>query len=207
MSVKHIALITTSISALLISAVPAYAVQDVKPLTKQTEPSLPEKSKMVTSFDLFGLTDKNADGILTMEEQVGQAGEYFDKLDINKDANLTLEELQVRANEVLDGHKKPNEAPDQHKKAVDHRAERHFAAIDTNHDGQVTRDEYLNRAIIRHKMADADSNGEVTRTEYDDVRKRGDERRREMFRKNKTEDGALPGNVPVTQPPVAAPKE
>ena len=57
-------------------------------------------------------------------------------------------------------------APDKLAQRIEERSIRQFAAIDTNGDGQATREEYLTRAADRFKTTDTDGDGTLSRDEF-----------------------------------------
>jgi Ca2+-binding EF-hand superfamily protein len=115
------------------------------------------------AFDLFRVIDANSDQQITREETTLNAQTYFDKIDQDKDGLMTIDELKLRAAEVEEIR---GGAPDKLAQKIEADATRQFLAIDVNGDGQLTRDEYINRALSRHQATDLNADGLITRDEF-----------------------------------------
>lgn len=94
------------------------------------------KSNPVARFD----TDH--DGTVDLAEAKKAASELFDKLDTDKDGTLDIKELHGRL------------------------GRQEFAAADPDHDGTLSKDEYLAVVEQRFKAADPDHDGTVSAAEF-----------------------------------------
>jgi Ca2+-binding EF-hand superfamily protein len=94
------------------------------------------------SSTLVGQFDLNKDGTVDLDEAKKAGAEFFDKLDTNKDGKLTRAELRGRL------------------------SRKEFDAADADHDGTLSKEEYLSAVEARFKAADADHNGKLTNWEF-----------------------------------------
>jgi Ca2+-binding EF-hand superfamily protein len=103
-----------------------------------TAPALAQRksSTLVAQFD----ADK--DGTVDLAEAKKAASDMFDKLDTNKEGTLDLKELRGRV------------------------SRRELAAVDADHDGTLSKDEYLALVEQRFKAADADHDGTLANWEF-----------------------------------------
>ena len=86
--------------------------------------------------------DTDNDGTVDLTEAKKAASALFDKLDTDKDGTLDILELQGRL------------------------SRKEFATADPDHDGTLTKDEYLAVVEQRFKAADPDNDGTVSAAEF-----------------------------------------
>jgi hypothetical protein len=95
-----------------------------------------------TTYDPVARFDTDNDGTVDLAEAKKAASSLFDRLDTDKDGTLDIKELHGRLS----------------RKA--------FAAADPDHDGTLTKDEYLALVERRFKAADPDHDGTVSAAEF-----------------------------------------
>lgn len=86
--------------------------------------------------------DTDHDGTVDLAEAKRAAMDMFDKLDADKEGTLDMKELRGRL------------------------SRRDFAAADRDHDGTLSKDEYLAIVEQRFKAADTDGDGTVSEAEF-----------------------------------------
>ena len=97
--------------------------------------------------------DKNGDGVLEVKELPELLQERLAAADTNKDGKLTVQELEA--------HRAAHMAE---------RGKRHFAKLDKNGDGVLTKDEVGEKKWERIGKADANRDGKVTQEELKQAR-------------------------------------
>ena len=98
--------------------------------------------------------DANKDGVITTAELMDDMDRAFAIYDHNKDGTITAAELEA-AGDVREG------------AAFAGFIHRHFAELDTNGDGSVSREEFATAAKKIFDAADADHDGKVTKAEWE----------------------------------------
>lgn len=88
--------------------------------------------------------DANKDGVITLEEFLGQPDGRFSRLDKNGDGFVDASDLAATA-----------------KEGTEYRVRRFLKMFDTNRDGKVTKEEFEQRAKDRFAMRDLNSDGEI----------------------------------------------
>ncbi len=91
---------------------------------------------------LVGRFDTDNDDTVDLAEATKAASDLFDKLDADKDGTLSIKELHG------------------------HLSHRDFAAADSDHDGTLTKNEYLAVVEQRFKAADKDNDGTLRSWEF-----------------------------------------
>lgn len=106
------------------------------------------------------MMDANDDGMVSAEEAASAADEVFTAMDVDDDAALTKDEyMAVRIGPQL-GYNSERQATMQKAK------EDRFASMDSDANGSVSKEEFLNAAQAHHAAADADGDGKVTPWEH-----------------------------------------
>ncbi|WP_160060908.1 EF-hand domain-containing protein [Psychromonas sp. L1A2] len=103
----------------------------------------------------FGSIDTNNDSKITKDEAKGRLAKHFDKVDA--DANGLISTAEFAALEKM------------HKGKGNHKLD--FAAIDTNNDSQITKDEAKGRLSKHFDKIDSDKNGVITQAELSEMQK------------------------------------
>ncbi len=91
---------------------------------------------------LVGQFDADNDGSVDLAEAKKAGAAMFDKLDVDKEGTLDLKELRGRVNR------------------------KEFTAADADHDGTLSKEEYLALVEQRFKAADADHDGTLVNWEF-----------------------------------------
>jgi len=99
-------------------------------------PAWAKNSTLVGQFDLDG------DGTVDLAEAKTAGAAMFDKLDVEKHGKLSHKELHGRL------------------------SRKEFAAADADHEGTLTKEEYLSAVEARFKAADANHDGKLTHWEF-----------------------------------------
>lgn len=106
-------------------------------LLSATDPALAQKK----SSTLVGQFDLDHDGTVDLGEAKKAASDLFDRLDTDKEGTLDFKELRGRL------------------------SRREFAAADVDHEGTLSKDEYLALVEQRFKAADVDHEGTLSNWE------------------------------------------
>ena len=102
-------------------------------------------SLSLASTDRFITMDTNKDGKISKKEYAESALKNFDRFDVNRDGVLSQEELQAIP--------KIN-------------AKKFLKEVDTDGDGQISREEFVNAADGRFRSMDRNRDGKISRKEY-----------------------------------------
>lgn len=165
---------------------------------------------LVTRRPMLKDMDRNQDGFVDLTEVEAFTTEQFDLIDNNKDGIITAEEMDTYHHSrrgVWEKQRDPSKAdvpgmtPEAaaHLKAKAHeRRKDHFASVDPDGDGKITKEEFLNSARERHTKMDLDGDSKVTKEEIRMLH----EERNEKFKEHreKMEQRKLEGKT--SKPPV-----
>ncbi len=164
----------------------------------------------VTRRPMLENMDRNQDGFVDLTEVEAFTTEQFDLIDDNKDGVITAEEMDTfhhsrrgmwekeRDTTKTDVPGMTPEAQAHLKAKAEDRRKHHFASVDPDGDGKVTKEEFLNSAIERHKKMDVDGDGKVTKEE---IRKLHDERK-EKFKERREKNEQRKSEGKISKPPV-----
>jgi EF-hand domain pair/EF hand len=103
---------------------------------------------------LLKAVDKDHNGTISPDEAKQYAAARFDRYDTNRDGKLTLQEFQAAS--------RAGTSDRQRQERGMQIREKMFRAMDKDHNGTVTKDEYLAEAEARFQKADADHNGALS---------------------------------------------
>jgi Ca2+-binding EF-hand superfamily protein len=103
---------------------------------------------------LLKAVDKDRDETISLDEAKQHAAARFDRYDTNHDGKLALQEFQAAA-------RAGTSDPQQQERGMQLR-EKMFRAMDTDHNGAVTKEEYLAAVEARFQKADPDQDGTLT---------------------------------------------
>ena len=108
---------------------------------------------------IFGLLDRNGDGVITRDEMDAARQAAFERLDANRDGVLDEDEFAARNPDP------ESIAPPE----LESRRKRdpRFVQLDRNGDGRISLDEYLADGHDRFQRADRNRDGKLTRAEFD----------------------------------------
>ena len=118
--------------------------------------------------EMFARMDVNKDGKLDQTDRAAHDGEMFDRIDPNHDGKLSREEFMA-AHHRRPGARGAGDAAEG-MPAGGHRGGheggmRLLRMADTNHDGAVTRDEFMAAQTKLFQLMDADHDGQLTKAE------------------------------------------
>ena len=105
---------------------------------------------------LFEYFDTDHDGVITQAEINSQREQRFARLDANGDGALSADELERARNRRR-----------QIAERMRTLAKSRIMQADTDHDGQMSRVEFMNAPSPLLERADADGDGRITRAEFD----------------------------------------
>lgn len=212
---KNSKLIFPVVAALLLSA--SFASAETKAPVAGAVKAAPEgdasaEKVHVKRRPMLENMDRNQDGFVDLGEVETFTTEQFDLIDGNEDNVITAEEMDVfhhsrrgmwekeRDPSQADAKVPTSEVEAHLKTKMDERRKEHFASVDPDGDGKVTKEEFLNSAIVRHKKMDLDGDSKVTKEE---IRKLHDERKEKFkARREKMEQRRSEGKM--SRPPVDA---
>jgi Ca2+-binding EF-hand superfamily protein len=113
---------------------------------------------------LFKRMDKNNDGFVETSEMEAQRLRRFNRVDRNRDGSLDAQELE-RAR-VQQSERKERRAAQRGTEVKERAASRDpFVRVDSNKDGIITRDEWLERPRRAMQQVDRDKDGKVSEDE------------------------------------------
>ena len=101
----------------------------------------------------FKALDTNSDGTLTSEEHSTSAAAMFDTMDGDKDGTVTAAEMDA-AQHALGGSTAMSSADK-------------IKAVDTNKDGQLSRQEHVDGSRSMFAKMDSDANGTLSQSEFE----------------------------------------
>lgn len=104
---------------------------------------------------LFDRMDSNGDGTITAAESQSQREAMFEKMDANDDGMISAEERDKMKSRV-----------ERFRERRDQSAKERALNADTNGDGNVSRDEFMNAPQPLMTEADANNDGNLTREEF-----------------------------------------
>ncbi len=212
---EYTKLILPVAAALLLSTAFAHA-ETAAPVTAPAEKVAPAKDASaaekprVTRRPMLENMDRNQDDFVDLSEVEAFTTEQFDLVDDNKDGFITAEEMDTfhhsrrgmwekeRDPSKADAPGMTPEVQARMKAKAEERRKEHFASVDPDGDGKVTKEEFLNSAIERHKKMDLDGDGKVTKEE---IRKLHDERK-EKFKERREKMEQRKSEGKMSKPPV-----
>jgi Ca2+-binding EF-hand superfamily protein len=103
--------------------------------------------------------DKDNDATVDLNEAKLAANAYFTSLDADNDGTLTLQEFQAPLRSAL-ARANPQSRPGLERALAAREAT--FKAMDKDHDGSVSKDEYLAEVEARFKRTDSDHEGTLS---------------------------------------------
>lgn len=184
-------LILPVVAALLLgSSSMAYAKDAAA--TAPAQPPVAEKNDAVKHTG-FEDRDANKDGFVDMDEIAKFAATQYDSFDADKDGTVTTAEMDEHhsARRALwekkhdqaetDRPKITPEMKERVKARADERRKKYHETIDPDHDGKITKDEFVKNAIARHKDMDSDGDGKVSKEEI----RQQHEKRKEEFKQRR----------------------
>lgn len=214
---RNTKLILPVAAALLLSTSLAYAETAASPAAPAekaaaapapvAEPSA--EKPLVTHRPMLENMDRDRDGAVDLTEVETFTTEQFELIDNNKDGVITAEEMDTYHHsrrgmwEKERDTSKPDvpgmtpEAEVRLKAKAQERRKDHFASVDPDGDGKVTKEEFLNSAIERHKRMDLDGDSKVTKEE---IRKLHDERK-EKFKERREKNEQRKSEGKTSKPP------
>jgi Ca2+-binding EF-hand superfamily protein len=117
--------------------------------------------------------DKDGDHMISKEEAKGNSKllEHFDEIDANKDGKISKDEMKA-FHEAHKGEKrgpdgKPHEGKPHDKEAMKEKFEEHFAKMDANKDGKISKGEAKDHPMLSKHFDEIDANkdGSLTKDE------------------------------------------
>jgi Ca2+-binding EF-hand superfamily protein len=162
----------------------------------------------------FAETDRNHDGVITVDEMTVDAQRFFETLDTNHDGEIDPDEIahyeNVVAPEVRRGPPIGMEAsatgagPQGHGAGAGGRfgllqIPEPVASADADFNRGVSSDEFRRAAIQRFQLLDADHKGRLTLSELEDIRQAVASASRRPPKRPDSDDGEESGDV---QPPM-----
>lgn len=174
--------IMLGISLAALASAGAAIAQDHAPGMRMGMGADPMGDKTVTRAEVqakaeehFAKMDLNHDGKLDAADRAAHAGEMFDKLDANKDGTISRDEFAAAHRTGPDGgHDHGKQGSGKDGRGKDGRgkdgpgmggAMMMLAMADTNHDGAVSKDEFVAAHLKMFDMADTNHDGQLTPAE------------------------------------------
>lgn len=120
------------------------------------------RSSGCSPISIFGRFDANHDGILSREEVRAARATMFDRIDTDHSGTATIAEIEAGK-----AHAQPR-MTQRIARLAQLRAEgptpsERFAAMDANHDGKITRDEFVDATIWFDRIA---KNGGISKQDF-----------------------------------------
>ena len=169
----------------------------------QRDATVTRADALARAAQMFDRLDVNNDGKLDPADREAMHAAMFDKIDTNKDGQLSRAEFMAMRPD-MGGHAMGGEGP---KMDGDHMGAGHMGGhgmggmmlmrmADTNHDGTVSKDEFMAAAATRFDSADTNHDGSLTPAERQAAHQAMRERMRGTMQHRMGGEGATPPAPP-----------